>query len=92
MCAMQSSLLLHAVVVATVATVHTAAPPAPPTPPTPSSCGEGCKRWVFDDAVDTHGARCLDGELPLSATVCAPLHESLLQWVSICIRCMWPLS
>lgn len=33
-------------------------------PPAPSTCGAGCRRWVFPDAVDTHGARCLDGSPP----------------------------
>eukprot|EP00035_Acanthoeca_spectabilis_P039687 m.64227 g.64227 ORF g.64227 m.64227 type:complete len:489 (+) comp9706_c0_seq1:1521-2987(+) len=33
-------------------------------PPAPSTCGVGCRRWVFPDAVDTHGARCLDGSPP----------------------------
>eukprot|EP00035_Acanthoeca_spectabilis_P008138 m.149094 g.149094 ORF g.149094 m.149094 type:complete len:429 (-) comp14225_c0_seq2:181-1467(-) len=37
--------------------------PASAAAPTPS-CGEGCRRWVFPDAVTTHGARCLDGSPP----------------------------
>jgi hypothetical protein len=39
---------------------HSSTPPSPP----PSTCGEGCKRWVFPDAVETHQARCLDGSPP----------------------------
>jgi acetyl esterase/lipase len=38
-------------------TAGTAAPPPP-------SCGRGCQRFVFDDAVESHGARCLDGSPP----------------------------
>eukprot|EP00040_Diaphanoeca_grandis_P025423 m.140846 g.140846 ORF g.140846 m.140846 type:complete len:451 (+) comp30142_c0_seq1:212-1564(+) len=28
------------------------------------NCGAGCERFIFDDAVQTHGARCLDGSPP----------------------------
>ena len=34
------------------------------TAPPPPSCGRGCQRFVFDDAVESHGARCLDGSPP----------------------------
>ena len=55
-------LLNHTVAALAVAAVAPHADAQSRAPPAPPSCGEGCTRWVFESAVDTHGARCLDGE------------------------------